>query len=276
MNQSIDYYIFRVWSEESDPGVSHYPLMSNPLPTLAITVAYIYFAKVIGPSIMKSRKEVDVSQLMIAYNFIEVALSAWMAIESFLASNYSITSWSCVEANRLHSSTDPQDDFVSRRIKFVAWVFFMSKFVEFSDTVFMVLRKKNSQITKLHLIHHSIVPLSMWFELKFAPLALNLWTIGLNAFVHTLMYSYYCLTIIETAFKSETKVSLGLKPWITRIQITQFILGISQCIYLAMLTDASCVLPKTFFISCANVLLFLFLFVDFYYQAYIKKSEKKA
>lgn len=35
--------------------------------------------------------------------------------------------------------------------------------------IFFILRKKDSQVTKLHVIHHGMVPLSTWFGAKFTP-----------------------------------------------------------------------------------------------------------
>jgi hypothetical protein len=32
-----------------------------------------------------------------------------------------------------------------------------------------VLRKKNDQITTLHVFHHAIMPMGMWIAVKFAP-----------------------------------------------------------------------------------------------------------
>ena len=131
MNQfasSIDYYMFRVWDEEGDPGVNHYPLMSSgPWATLTIIGCYLYFVKLTGPSIMKLRQPGYVKQLMTVYNFILVILSAWMTVETFLATNYSLSSWSCSESQRIRSSTDPKDELVSRRISFVLWVFLYNR-----------------------------------------------------------------------------------------------------------------------------------------------------
>lgn len=49
------------------------------------------------------------------------------------------------------------------------WWYYFSKFTEFFDTIFFVLRKKNSQVSKLHVIHHGVMPLSVWFGVKFSP-----------------------------------------------------------------------------------------------------------
>lgn len=74
------------------------------------------------------------------------------------------------------------------------WLYYFSKFIEMLDTVketvvhciarlmflyavikldlvlqiFFVLRKKNSQVTFLHVYHHSIMPFTWWFGVRFA------------------------------------------------------------------------------------------------------------
>lgn len=49
----------------------------------------------------------------------------------------------------------------------LCWWYYISKLSEFADTVFFVMRKKDSQITLLHLYHHSLTPLETWILVKF-------------------------------------------------------------------------------------------------------------
>jgi len=35
--------------------------------------------------------------------------------------------------------------------------------------IFFVLRKKNEHISTLHVIHHGVMPMSVWFGVKFTP-----------------------------------------------------------------------------------------------------------
>lgn len=49
----------------------------------------------------------------------------------------------------------------------LCYVYYLSKLSEFVDTIFFVLRKKKSQITWLHLYHHSLTPLEAWILVKF-------------------------------------------------------------------------------------------------------------
>lgn len=49
----------------------------------------------------------------------------------------------------------------------LCYVYYLSKLTEFADTVFFVLRKKQSQITDLHVYHHSLTPMEAWILTKF-------------------------------------------------------------------------------------------------------------
>jgi elongation of very long chain fatty acids protein 7 len=47
------------------------------------------------------------------------------------------------------------------------WLYYMAKIVELLDTVFFVLRKKNSQVSFLHLYHHSLMPICAFIGVKY-------------------------------------------------------------------------------------------------------------
>ncbi|KAJ8954318.1 hypothetical protein NQ318_005905, partial [Aromia moschata] len=53
------------------------------------------------------------------------------------------------------------------RMANLCWWYYISKLSEFADTLFFVLRKKDSQVTFLHLYHHSLTPLETWCLVKF-------------------------------------------------------------------------------------------------------------
>jgi elongation of very long chain fatty acids protein 7 len=47
------------------------------------------------------------------------------------------------------------------------WLYYMAKVVELLDTVFFVLRKKQSQVSFLHLYHHTLMPICAFIGLKY-------------------------------------------------------------------------------------------------------------
>lgn len=51
----------------------------------------------------------------------------------------------------------------------ICWWYYISKFTEFFDTLFFILRKKTQHVSTLHVIHHGCMPFSVWLGLKFAP-----------------------------------------------------------------------------------------------------------
>lgn len=57
--------------------------------------------------------------------------------------------------------------FISQQMLNLCYIYYLSKLTEFADTVFFVLRKKSSQITWLHVYHHSVTPLETWVLVKF-------------------------------------------------------------------------------------------------------------
>lgn len=87
----------------------------------------------------------------------------------------------------------------------------MSKYTEFLDTIFFVLRKKNNQITVLHVVHHGAMPLITYLGLRFVAGGHATFFGFLNTFVHIIMYSYYFLA----AFGPKYQKYLWWKKYIT-------------------------------------------------------------
>ena len=48
----------------------------------------------------------------------------------------------------------------------MTWWYFFSKFIDYFDSVFFLLRKKWSHLSTLHVIHHGIMPLTAWSGVK--------------------------------------------------------------------------------------------------------------
>lgn len=208
----------QMWSTVFGPWAGDYRLdgwafMSNPVPTVLVSLAYIYFVKVAGPRFMEHREPFKLRGAMIVYNFLAMALNAKIfynaATSGWLNGHYS---WRCAEIDR------DVNEMTSSMVV-AAWLFYFSKIVELADTVFFVLRKKWSQITLLHVVHHSLLPVSCWFAVKYVPVGHASFMGFTNSFVHILMYSYYALA----ACGPRVARYLWWKRYLTRIQMTQFV-----------------------------------------------------
>lgn len=85
----------------------------------------------------------------------------------------------------------------------------------FSFQLFFILRKKNQQVSTLHVIHHGIMPFSVWMGLKFAPGGHSTFFALLNTFVHIIMYFYYMLSAMGPQYQKY----LWWKKYLTSLQM---------------------------------------------------------
>lgn len=72
----------------TDPRVKDWPLMSSPLPTMALCVFYAYFSKSLAPKLMSNRKPMDLRQILVIYNLFQTIFSAWIFYEVSTKSIY--------------------------------------------------------------------------------------------------------------------------------------------------------------------------------------------
>lgn len=252
---SINKYL----NKYEDPRTSNWLFMSSPFYTLGICLTYVYIVKVVGPKLMENRKPFQLKNTLIIYNLFQVIFSSWLfyeiAISGWLTGKYN---WRCQPVDY---STQPD----VMRMVHASWWYYFSKFTEFMDTIFFVLRKKNDHITTLHVIHHGVMPMSVWFGVKFTPGGHSTFFGFLNTFVHIVMYTYYMLS----AFGPSVQKYLWWKKYLTTLQMIQFV-GIMVHAFQLLFID--CNYPKAFVWWIGmHAVMFFFLFKEFYNQSYNKK-----
>lgn len=153
-----------------------------------------------------------------------------------------------------------------------AWWYLMIKLVDLMDTVFFVLRRKQNQITFLHVYHHMSVVLLALLYVRYTFSEHVPILVFLNSFVHVFMYGYYFLA----ALGPEMQKRLWWKRYITSMQLLQFVLLL---IVMAVALALNCNVNKTTaIITIFYVSYFLYLFGRFYKRTYKECSEdtKKA
>ncbi|XP_052566426.1 elongation of very long chain fatty acids protein 7-like isoform X1 [Culex pipiens pallens] len=256
----LDRYWLIVEELIADPRAKELPLMADPLPTCGLIICYLLWVLLIGPMYMRDRKPMDLRRVIIFYNLFQVLLSGYMFYEHLMAGWLRGYSFSC-------QTVDYDDGPLSRRMFNLCYVYYLSKLTEFADTVFFVLRKKQSQITDLHVYHHSLTPMEAWILTKFIAGGNATFPNIINNFVHVLMYFYYMLSAMGPRYQKY----LWWKKYMTEVQIIQFILCIGHCIN-ALVTG--CPFPR--FISTLlliNASIFLALFMNFYIQSYKRRPK---
>lgn len=252
-----------IMDNKSDPRVNHWYMMSSPFPTLAICLSYAYFSKVLGPRMMENKKPLNLRNLLIIYNFLQTAFSSWIFYE-YLASGWAgHYSFRC-------QPVDYSNNPMALRMARTCWWYYFSKFTEFFDTLFFILRKKNNQVSNLHVIHHGCMPMSVWMGMKFAPGGHSTFFALLNTFVHIIMYFYYMVSAMGPKYQKY----VWWKKYLTTFQMVQFVLIFAHQFQILFYSD--CNYPKGFMVWIGlHGVLFLFLFSDFYKTSYIKNDKSR-
>jgi len=102
---------------------------------------------------------------------------------------------------------------------YLQWLFYLSKYYEFIDTLILIVKKKEPSFLQEY--HHIGAVLSMW-SLVVTRTGLGYSFLLLNSGVHTIMYAYYASTVYPI-----TRGMLSIvKRYITLMQITQFFIGV--------------------------------------------------
>ncbi|CAL1297620.1 unnamed protein product [Larinioides sclopetarius] len=203
---------------------------------------------------MKNRKPYTLRGILVAYNFLEVIINTFIAfrVSHFMLNNTDLYCPSNIEEKVLFS----------QRFQHLGWLIFLNKAFDLFDTVFFVLRKKQNQVTTLHVVHHALMPLFCWLGLRnlhFGGFYLAV-GLGMNAVIHTFMYLYYGLSALGP---NMTKY-LWWKKYITILQIVQFAIFL---VYMSIGFLNGCEQPGKMEITIFVFVSFmLVLFINFYKQ----------
>lgn len=254
--------LYREYDEEhSDPRTRDWFMMSSPLPSMIICGLYPILV-LTGKEYMKNREPFQINNILKVYNLLMVIWSTYMFYEALMGGWLHEYGLSCQPVDK---SSSPS----ALRMASVTWVFFVSKFPELLDTVFFVMRKKNNQVTFLHVFHHGVMPVTMYFGVRFVPGGHGTLMGLINSFVHIIMYFYYGVSACGPQYRKY----LWWKKYITKIQMVQFFVVIVHSMQFFFI---QCDYPLLFsYWTLSYAMIFLALFANFYIQEYIKKQSLK-
>lgn len=251
-------------SNTYDPRTISWTLISPPWHMAAIITIYFIFVIRVGPRLMANRKPLKLRNLMLIYNSTMVLVNSFF----FLAAIKWLDYGKALLKFELPSADNTSDEEMWHLHLF--YYYYMSKFLDLADTVFFVLRKKQRQITTLHLYHHTVVPILMWMAMWMRCTApgVSLF-VFLNSAVHVIMYTYYALS----ALGPEVQKYLWWKRYITQVQLAQFLVLVVYVLTFGRhLTGYP---PEAFWFGAVQPPLFFYMFFDFYRKSYRKKPAAK-
>ncbi|KAK7889694.1 hypothetical protein WMY93_025254 [Mugilogobius chulae] len=247
--------------QNGDKRTDPWLLVYSPVPVAVIFLLYLCVIWV-GPRLMRHKEPIDLKFVLIVYNFAMVGLSAYMFHE------FLVTSW-LSNYSLLCQPVDYSQSPLAMRMAKVCWWFFFSKVIELSDTIFFILRKKNNQLTFLHVYHHGTMIFNWWAGVKYVAGGQSFFIGLVNTFVHIVMYSYYGLAAIGPHMQKY----LWWKKYLTSLQLVQFVMFLLHTGY-NLFTE--CDFPDSMnivvFGYCVTLII---LFSNFYYQSYLSRKKQK-
>ncbi|XP_045214688.2 elongation of very long chain fatty acids protein 5-like [Mercenaria mercenaria] len=137
-------------------------------------------------------------------------------------------------------------------------LYWFMKIFELLDTVFMVLRHKQRQISFLHIYHHGSMLILGDIAFHFYPYTAFATYLGLNSAVHVLLYFYYGLSALYPDNPPQWK------KFLTQFQIIQFFIDLIHAT-IGYLYHNYCIYGILYGLTMVT------LFSNFYYKAYVKK-----
>jgi elongation of very long chain fatty acids protein 4 len=215
------------------------------------SIAYllmVYF----GPKLMANRPEFKIKPYIFTYNLYQCILNIW-CVAAMVYEVYSNPIFPAPWGNKFVPGAP------SFRISFLVWLHYNNKYIELLDTVWMVLRKKNDQISFLHCYHHVLLIWSWFLVCKVQLGGDTYFGATVNSFIHIIMYGYYTLALVG--------IPCPWKKWITNCQMAQFVLVLSHSCYVVYNGNAPLILPLAQAFVMINMLV---LFGMFYQKKYVK------
>ena len=168
----------------------------------------------------------------------------------------------------VYSTGHFEDKGVGQTYSNVTYYFYVSKYIEFLDTYFFILR--NRPVTWLQYLHHIGAPLAMGITYHYQIEGAWIY-VAFNGIIHTFLYYYYACCIMNWEFPLP-------KQTITYLHITQFITGLG-CYALYYYIEAFWKVPEkrfVFYFTYAYVLMNLVMFLHFFRTTYLKGGKGKS
>ncbi|XP_046492413.1 very long chain fatty acid elongase AAEL008004 [Neodiprion pinetum] len=259
MGLAETYYYYN--DKIADSRTNDWWLISTPLPVMIIIASYLYFVLSCGPRYMRNTKPYFLRTFLTWYNIFQIIYNTWIIYKLITAGWLTHLTVGC---EPIDYSLDP----MAVQQAEVTWWTMILKIIDLSETAVFVLRKKDRQISFLHLYHHVTTVLIIWISVKYFAGGMCTFPIMVNSMVHVIMYTYYMLTARGPRLR---KIMSFIKPYITIIQMIQF------CVLLVHASQAlssSCDVSTTAaMVYIINLFINLFLFIHFYRKNYT--SQKK-
>jgi len=264
------------FSNHSGQASDDFPFMNWRYP-VALVLIY-FFGKPILTYVCKSAKTDGSSPLFRAFViFHNIGLLLFSMYTAYVTWSIGIKSYQ----NRgfLASYCDYNFTMWNQGLGFVYWMFYVSKVVEFIDTIILIVKQK--PVSLLQFYHHCGALMTMW-SLSIARTPQTFIFAAFNSCIHTIMYAYFAATAMKIKFPVT-------KSTITSLQIAQFFLGSTLSLPIALASFGINILGRTDWLTVcgteasgaaiifgnAYLLPLVILFIRFYIRSYMNPNKSE-
>ncbi|XP_043468600.1 elongation of very long chain fatty acids protein 4-like [Leptopilina heterotoma] len=256
---TFNYY----YHDLADPRMRDRFLLNSIWYPIVILSIYFFIVLKLGPAYMKNRAAYKLNTFIKCFNIFHIFANAYLLIN--ISSCYPFLK--VLECRPIIYNTDHCGMLIAKLTYFAIWL----KLIDLTETVIYILRKKNNQVSILHLYHHTTTFLIVVVFSKYLTSDVVMLGPILNAFVHVIMYTYYLLSNFEGPIKQKI---MPFKRYLTLLQMGQFIIVIAQ--FSLALTYKHCEVPKWgIIVGLLNYIFNFCLFYSFYRKTYIDTKKKK-
>ncbi|XVF45745.1 hypothetical protein PTKIN_Ptkin02bG0231000 [Pterospermum kingtungense] len=223
--------------------------------TVLSYISFTFILSLYRPSIARP----VLKSISAVHNVFILSLSVVMALGSFVSMLSTVPTFTTLVCF-------PKGTSATGPLFFWAYVFYLSKIVEFVDTLLIILSNSMKRLSFLHVYHHSMVVIMCYMCLDSAQSSFSM-VMFTNCVVHVVMYTYFFMTTIGMRPK--------WKKFVTDFQLVQFW---ASFLIMAMLvfyhfTGAGCSGILSWCFNAAFIVSLLFLFSDFHAKSYNPKVK---
>lgn len=166
----------------------------------------------------------------------------------------------------------PLDHPLKTSERMLSYIYHLNKVLDLLDTVFFVLRKKQRQITFLHVFHHVFMCMTTHLIIRFYGHGGHItFTSLLNTMVHTVMYVYY----YASSQSQKVQESLWWKKYLTLAQLVQFLIMFLHSAYIYVQPNCQASRGVIYTVSAASLFMFV-MFTQFYIKNYTRSKQVKS
>ncbi|CAM9553983.1 unnamed protein product [Ectocarpus sp. 8 AP-2014] len=101
----------------------------------------------VGPKVMADMSPIDSYPVRFVYNVVQIILCSYMCVEAFMIAYRN--GYPVVPCAPFDAENPPAANLL--------WLFYVSKVLDFMDTIFIVLKKSWRQLSFLHVYHHCTI-----------------------------------------------------------------------------------------------------------------------